>query len=54
MTDMKRITVSLPDDLVAALDHLKQAPRYAGKPYSVIIRDLVRAGLLHIAKGGKT
>ena len=45
MTNMKRVTVSLPDDVRAAIDALKQTDDFEGRPYSEIIRALVRRGL---------
>lgn len=45
MTDMKRTSVSLPDDLVAAIETLRQRPEYSGLTYSEIIRRLIIAGL---------
>lgn len=45
MTDMKRITVSLTDEIVAAIEELKEAERFKGCTYSEIIRILVQRGL---------
>ena len=45
MTNMKRVTVSLPDDMRKAIDALKQLDDFKGRPYSEIIRALVRRGL---------
>lgn len=45
MTDMKRTTVSFPDEIVVALEELKQSEKYAGCTYSEIIRRLVVQGL---------
>lgn len=45
MTDMKRITVSLPDELVAALDALLATDKFKGFTKSEIIRALVWRGL---------
>lgn len=45
MTDMKRTTVSFPDEIVFALEELKQSEEYAGCTYSEIIRRLVVKGL---------
>jgi metal-responsive CopG/Arc/MetJ family transcriptional regulator len=52
MTKMKRITVSLPDDMVKALNKLRRSARFRGKPYSEIIRAMVRCGLEEETKGG--
>ena len=45
MTDMKRITISLPDDLDAAVEALRKTERFARASYSEIIRHLVGLGL---------
>lgn len=45
MTDMKRITVSLTDEIVEALDALKQTDKYKSFSYSELIRILVQRGL---------
>lgn len=45
MTDMKRTTVSLPDDIVDKLAELKKTDEYKNCSYSEIIRRLIVAGL---------
>lgn len=45
MTDMKRITVSLTDEIVAAIEELKETERFKSCTYSEIIRILVKQGL---------
>lgn len=45
MTDMKRITVSMPDNMVKAIDALKQTDDFKDRPYSEIIRAMVQRGL---------
>lgn len=45
MTEMKRITVSLPDELVEAIEKIKERPEYKGKPVSSILRSLIERGL---------
>ena len=45
MTDMKRITVSFPDDIAEQLEALKRTERFAGQPYSELIRYLVTLGI---------
>lgn len=45
MTDMKRITISLPDDLDEAVEALRKTERFANRSYSEIIRHLVGLGL---------
>lgn len=54
MTDMKRITVSLPDDMADSIEALKQTDDFKGRPYSEIIRVLVQRGMGKMKKeGGK-
>ena len=53
MTNMKRLTVSLPDDLVEALERLRTTAEFSGKPYSEIIRTLIQRGLERKKGGGK-
>lgn len=45
MTNMRRITVSLPDDLVAILDEMKQTAEYKNKPYSELLRAMIQRGI---------
>ena len=45
MTNMKRTTVSFPDELVSALDALKRSEPFKECSYSEIIRRLVARGL---------
>jgi metal-responsive CopG/Arc/MetJ family transcriptional regulator len=45
MTDMKRISVSLPDGMVAALDEIKQTDDFSDRPYSELIRTMIQRGL---------
>lgn len=45
MTDMKRITVSLPDELVEALDAIKANDEFSSMTMSQIIRMLIQRGL---------
>lgn len=52
MTDMKRISVSMPDDMVEALDRLRKTPEFENKPYSDVIRTLIQVGLERWKKGG--
>lgn len=51
MTDMKRISVSLPDELVGAISRLKATEKYRKCTYSEIIRQLMCAGLPEIIEG---
>ena len=52
MTDMKRISVSMPDDMVEALEKLRKTPEFENKPYSEVIRTLIQVGLDRWKKGG--
>lgn len=52
MTDMKRISVSMPDDMVEALERLRKTPEFENKPYSDVIRTLIQVGLERWKKGG--
>lgn len=45
MTDMRRISVSFPDDINEQLEALKRTDRFAGLPYSEMIRYLVTLGI---------
>lgn len=51
MTDMKRRTVSLPDDLAEEIDQLKQTEEFEHKSYSEVIRQLIMRGLASDEKG---
>lgn len=45
MTDMKRTTVSFPDNIVSELERLKQTDEFKKCTYSEIIRRLVERGV---------
>lgn len=45
MTDMKRTTVSFPDEIVSELERLKRTDEFQNCTYSEIIRRLVIRGL---------
>lgn len=45
MTDMKRTTISLPDELVDALNVIRSTEEFKGKSYSELIRILIKRGL---------
>lgn len=45
MTEMKRTTVSFPDEIVEEIERLKSTPEYGECTYSEIIRKLVLRGL---------
>lgn len=48
MTDMKRITVSFPDEIDGAILRLRETDQFANCSYSEIIRQLVDRGLTRI------
>lgn len=45
MTDMRRITVSFPEDIEQAIMELRKTDKYSRCSYSELVRMLVRAGL---------
>lgn len=45
MTDMKRTTVSLPDELVKALNALRETEEFKNVTCSELIRILIQRGL---------
>lgn len=49
MTDMKRITISVPDDVDAAVTELLKGD-FSGSSYSQVIRYLVKQGLKREAR----
>ena len=49
MTDMKRLSISLPDDLAAALEAVKQKDEFKDKSYSELIRIMIQRGLTRAA-----
>lgn len=51
MTDMKRMTVSMPDEMVKELDALKRTKEFRNEPYSLLIRTMIQLGL-ESGKGG--
>lgn len=50
MTNMKRISISFPDDIDAKIYNLRKNEEYVKCSYSEIIRRLVRIGLKVEAK----
>ena len=54
MTDMKRTTVSFPDEIVSSLENLKHSQEFEGCTYSEIIRRLVVVGLEKVKANGIT
>ena len=44
-TEMKRITISVPDDLDKAIANLRQTPKFAKCSYTEVIRQLLALGL---------
>ena len=45
MTDMKRITVSLTDEIADAIAELQKTEEFKGVPASAIIRLMIERGL---------
>ena len=45
MTDMKRTSVSLPDEIVDALEELRNTDEFKNVSYSELIRVLIQRGL---------
>lgn len=45
MTDMKRMTISMPDEIDRKIMEMKKDDQYARYSYSEIVRVLVRMGL---------
>ena len=45
MTAMKRLTVSFPNEIGEQIEALKRTDRFAGRPYSELIRYLVILGI---------
>lgn len=49
MTDMKRTSVSLPDEIVDALEELRSTEEFKNVSYSELIRVLIQRGLTKTA-----
>ena len=49
MTDMKRATVSFPDEIVDAIEALRDTEEHKRDSYSEIVRFLVARGLEKLA-----
>lgn len=45
MTDMKRTTISLPDEMVESLDQIRATPEFSGLTYSELLRRMILEGL---------
>ena len=45
MTNMRRLTVSLPDELVVILDAMKQTAEFKNRPYSELLRAMIQRGI---------
>lgn len=52
MTDMRRTTISLPDELVAQIFALRKDDRFTRCSYSELIRQLAEKGLSMLEDGG--
>lgn len=51
MTDMKRITVSFPDEIDRTIFALKSTELFSSYSYAEIVRQLVKLGLDRIESG---
>lgn len=49
MTDMRRMTISMPDEIDQRIMEMKKEDRYARYSYSEIVRELVRLGLERVS-----
>ena len=49
MTDMKRTTVSFPDEVADAIERLRDTEQFKRASYSEIVRVLVARGLKELA-----
>lgn len=45
MTDMKRSSISFPDDVVRKIEAVRNLPENRGKPFSKVAIQLIRDGL---------
>lgn len=45
MTDMKRSTISFPDDVMEKIKEIRKLPENKGKPFSKVIIQLIRTAL---------
>ena len=48
-TNMKRVVISVPEDIEAEVEHLKQTMFY-DKPYAEVYRQAIRLGLQKMAE----
>lgn len=51
MTDMKRTTISLPDEMVDALNTLRETEEFKNVTYSELIRAMIQRGLARAEAG---
>lgn len=51
MTEMKRLTISFPDEIDAAICQLRKMDEFAGRSYSEIVRQLITRGLNNAKTG---
>lgn len=54
MTDMRRITVSIPDELDQMVLDMRKNERYARCSYSEIVRQMLEIGFASIAQEPQT
>lgn len=53
MTDMKRMTISIPAELEQAIVDLRKTDRFCRSSYTEIIREVLSAGLGNIKPAAK-
>lgn len=53
MTEMKRVTISVPDDLDSRIFAMRKTDEFISCSYSEIVRRLLEAGLKAIVEEGR-
>lgn len=54
MTDMKRVTISIPEEMDNRVVSLRKREEYARCSYSELVREMVLLGLKNVAPQKKT
>jgi hypothetical protein len=52
MTDMRRVTISIPEDMDRKIVNLRQSDSFVRSSYSELVRMLIDLGLERVAKKG--
>ena len=52
MTDMRRVTISIPEDVDRKIVNLRQSDSFVRSSYSELVRMLIDLGLERVAKKG--